>query len=186
MNLIIVTVQGCNILTVYYGLTYSVQDLGLDKVNYNGILLGVFQMIGYIGVSLYMHRMQRRKWTIIFQIVMMASAAVLILLSFFPDHYEIKILKAVMSAGVITICNAGQYSIFYAQLSEIFPSDIRGLVGAITIVISKLAASLSPLLSDMGKGLGFHVMVGCCVFGLVSLPLSFFQKETLTRKTLEE
>lgn len=56
LQVIVMSLQGGVIYLVFYGMATSVQDLGLENVNYNGIFFGVTQSIGYMGVLPVIHK----------------------------------------------------------------------------------------------------------------------------------
>lgn len=180
MNLAILIFQSGGIFTFFYGLGYSVQNLGLANMNYNGIYLGVTQAIGPMLVTPFAHKMKRRKWSIILQCGSLSAVALLAILSKnYEDTPLIRLIKSSLSAGVISVVISAQYPIVCSSMSEMFPSRLRGLSSALILFLSKVIAAFAPYFCSFAKNRGYHVMVGCSVITLVALILSLFQTETL-------
>lgn len=154
-------------------------------MNYSGITIGLCSLIGDTFMSFVVTKIQRKKWTIIFQYVVLLCVAILYFLSKTSDTNLSHYAQGFVSAGVMTFCNSGQYAIFYIQLSEIFDPEIRGLVAAITLTVAKLVGSCAPILSKFSENFGLHVMIGCSCFLLPSLVMSYFQKETMIREDVQ-
>lgn len=170
---------------IFYGLAYSVQDLGLKSINYNGIFFGITQAVGYLGMIPFVHKMPRKLWSIIFQVITLIGVGILAFLSHYEDSDIIRILRLGVSTLILTVINAAQFPIFFAGLSELFPSKLRGTSNAIILFLCKMTGSFSPYLSTYAKDHGYHIMVGCCVLTLIALPVTFFQSETLVKNEEE-
>lgn len=168
---------------IFYGLAYSVQELGLKSINYNGIFFGITQAVGYLVMIPFIHKMPRKFWTIIFQILTLFGIGILAYLSHFEDSEKIRIMRAAVSTLILTVINSAQFPIFFAGLSEMFPSKLRGVSNALILFLCKMTGSFSPYLSTLAKNNGYHIMVGCCLFTIISLPLTFLQTETLKEKS---
>lgn len=164
---------------IFFGLSYSVQDLGLQSVNYNGIFFGITQAVGYLTMVPFVHKMPRKLWSIIFQSSTLVGVAILTVLSFYDDSDFIRIMRLAVSTLILTVVNSAQFPIFFSSLAELFPSKLRGTSNAIILFLSKLAGSFSPYLSTIAKNNGFHIMCGCCLLSVIALPVTFFQTETL-------
>lgn len=168
---------------IFYGLTTSIQDLGLNSMSENGIFLGVTQTIGYFISLPFAHKMQRKKWSIIYQLICLLGAIILIILSkIFEDNDLNKLLKTIISTCLIATVNSAQFPILFAYISEIYPTKMRGLGNALVLFSGKLLGALAPFMENFSIDYGLHVLVGCSSFLVVSIPLSFFVKETLVDK----
>lgn len=60
-----------------------------------------------------------------------------------------------------------------------FPTRMRGAANAIILSFSKFGGSFAPEISSLSKDNGYHVLCGCCLLTIISLPLSFCLKESL-------
>lgn len=169
---------------IFYGLTTSIQDLGLKNVTENGIFLGVTQTIGYFICLPFAHKMKRKTWSIIFQIICLLGAIGLAYLSKINDNDSdlIGFLETIISTCVLATINSAQFPILFAYISELYPTKMRGLANAIILFTGKLFGALAPFMENIGLEYGYHVLVGCSSFLVFSLPLSFFIKETMTGK----
>lgn len=130
-------------------------------------------------VTPFMHRMPRRFWTIVFQVLTIFGAVLLFFLSLLENTGKVKLLKTIVSTCVLTVVNAGQFPFFYAGLSELFPTSVRGTSNALILFLCKMMGSFAPFLSSFAQNNGYHIMVGCSSLTLLALPLTFLQKETL-------
>jgi MFS family permease len=173
------SVMGGAIYVVFYGMAYSVQDLGLEKINYNGIFFGITQSVGYLIILPFAHKMPRKRWMIIFQIIILIAAGLLFVLSGMPDSDLVRWLKLIVSTCIIAVVNSCQFVFLFAYISELFPTKIRGMANALVLFSSKMIGSFSPMIETFAKNKNLHIMVGCSVVTLISLPLSFFISETL-------
>ena len=70
-------------------------------------------------------------------------------------------------------------------MSELFPTRMRGLACAIILFFGKMLGSVAPFLATMSKNHNLHIVCGCSVVLLISIPLSFCIDETLVLKNIE-
>lgn len=180
---ITLSLQSGVIYMVFYGLTISIQDLGLKNTTENGIFLGVTQTIGYFLSLPFAHKMKRKTWSIIFQLICLSGGIGLAYLSKYCQRTElVRFLETVLSTCVIATVNSAQFPILYSYVSEIYPTKIRGLANAMILFFGKLFGALAPFMENISLNLGFHVLVGCSALLVVSIPMSFTIKETLGDK----
>jgi len=64
-------------------------------------------------------------------------------------------------------------------VTELFPTRMRGLANAVVLFASKMIGALAPVLCTLSKKAGYHVLCGCSILVLLSIPCSFLIKETL-------
>jgi len=171
---------------IFYGLTTSVQSLGLTSINYNGMFLGVTQTVGYLVALPLAHKMKRKLWSIIFQSLTLIGAVILAFMSQEKQTERQMFLETVISTCWMAVINSAQFPLLFLSISELFPTRVRGLANAMVLFTGKLLGAASPLLGNMSVDHGFHVLCGCSVIVLVSLPASFLVKETLVVKEDEE
>ena len=74
--------------------------------------------------------------------------------------------------------NSAWFPIFFNYISELFPTRMRGMANAIILFSGKMIGSFAPILATLSKNRGFHVLCGCSLMLLISLPLSFCTDET--------
>ena len=79
--------------------------------------------------------------------------------------------------------NSVQFVFFFAYISENFPTRIRGLANALILFSAKMFGAFYPFFKNWSLGRDLHIMCGCCLLTLISLPLTFFGKETLVLKS---
>ena len=165
---------------VLYGLTTSIQQLGLEDIHYNGLLLGFTQSLGYLICLPLAHKMKRKKWSIIFQVLVLLGALILGVLSKItaPGNPHIQLMKTIMSTFWMATLNSAQFPILYTYINELFPVKIRGLANALILFTAKLMGALAPIFGALSTDMGFHLLFGCSFFVIFSLPVSFLIKET--------
>jgi len=56
VQVIVLSLQGGVLYLIFYGMTISVQDLGLKNINQNGIFFGITQTLGYLVVLPFIHK----------------------------------------------------------------------------------------------------------------------------------
>lgn len=143
------------------------------------MFLGVTQTAGYLIALPLAHKMKRKLWSIIYQLLTLIGAIVLAFMSKSEQTKEEKFFETVVSTCWMAVINSAQFPILFLYISELFPTEIRGLANALVLFTGKLLGALSPLLGTLSTSRGYHVLCGCSLFVLLSLPLSFFIKETL-------
>lgn len=167
---------------LFYGMSINIQDLGLKDLKLNGILLGATQAAGYLGVAPFTHRMRRKKWCIVFQVLLLLGAVILSVLSKETQTSLVQFEQTITSTCLMATIMSAIFPIFFIYITEIFPTEVRGTANAIVLFMAKLAGSLAPILESFSVSLGFHILVGCSVIVLASLPMTFFMRETLLEK----
>ena len=176
--LVILSLQTSLLYMLFYGMTTSVDKLGLSSINMNGIFLGLSQAFGFMIVMPFTHRMRRVLWIKIFNVAFIVVALILFLLSFMEETIivtNLRIFFSMVSASVMSSC----FPILYTYMAELFPVEIRGLSSAIIIFIGKISGPLALLITTLCNNMKIHVISGLSIFVIVCLPLSFFLKETL-------
>lgn len=173
------SILASGIYMVFYGLAYSIQDLGLELINYNGIFFGITQSAGYLSILPFAYKMPRKRWMIIFQILILLGASILFFLSIIPETDTVRLMETIVSTCILAAVNSCQFVFLYTYVSELFPIKIRGLANALVLFTGKMIGSTSPFFTSMSKGYGVHILIGCSLITLISLPLTFFLDETL-------
>lgn len=183
---LIMSLQGGSLYMMFYGMSTDVQSLGLNSINANGIFLGATQAVGYLIVIPFIHHMKRRYWSLIFQALQAICVVILLVLSFFPSISYIRLAETLVSTCGIAVIMSSQYALFFLYAAELFPTEIRGVGLAITISSSRFIGAGAPFLGKLSKDLGFHLLVGCGLIFLLSLPLSMLLSETLQEKVVKQ
>ena len=173
------SLQAGSLYLIFYGLSTSVQELGLESANSNGIFFGVTQTLGYLIVLPFTHSMPRRKWTIIFQALQLAGALALLALSKMPKTWLLELTETLLSTCVIAVINSSEFPFLFAYTSELFPTAVRGQANALVLLFGKAIGSLAPYLAGLSTSCGIHVLCGCGSLFFLSLPASFLLRETL-------
>lgn len=97
VNLIGLSLQASAIFLIYYGLTSSVQDLGLKSIQFNGILISLTSLIGIGFVWIYGDVLPRVNSTLICLALEIIGGIVLLILSKSSDSIECKAIQSLVS-----------------------------------------------------------------------------------------
>lgn len=164
---------------VFYGMTTSVQELGLKNIQLNGMMIGVCQTIGYLFILPFTHKIPRKQFMKLFQVVIVCSAITLFLIGLFVPHSEIrKWLESLISTVLISSLTSMMFPLLFLWIAELFPTQIKGLASAFILFMGKLLGGLAPILSHICEKNGIHVLVGCCSIGFVSVFATGYLRET--------
>jgi Major Facilitator Superfamily len=164
---------------VYYGIASSVQDLGFDKIQYNGIATGITQGLGFVFVYPYLNSTPRKFALLCIQGFLALCGGLLFLLSIFPTWSLIRFFEGLIANVLISCVISSLFSFSYLANTESFPPQIRGICVGIILLVGKVLGSLAPLISHACKDLGIHVLAGCSLPMIVSFMLTLGFKETL-------
>lgn len=180
-KLIAISGQSALLYSLFYGMTTSVQDLGLKSTQLNGIFLGLTQSLGFLSVLPITHKMKRREWTLKFQSIILLCTIILFLLSFFFKNSKTALfLETIISTCFLSFITSASFPLLFLYISELFSPENRGLVSALVLFFGKIFGALAPVLSKISQKMGIHILVGCAVPVFFSLPLTFFfLEETL-------
>ena len=174
-SLLVLSVVGTNFTWVYYGISVNIEDLGLKDIQINGILFGITQALGNLILVPYAPRMDRRKWCIIFQIIMLIGAGVLLAISIFFDtnSSKVQLSQTIVSCFLCGLPLSSAYTIFYMLVTELFPAELRGTANSLVMLASNLFGILAPTVGHKFEQFDIHNLVGCSIVDIVELPLTF-------------
>lgn len=89
-----------------------------------------------------------------------------------------RLYETIVSTCIMAAINSAQFPLFFNYVAELFPTRMRGVANAVILFLAKMIGSFAPFVSTYSKNKGYHILVGCSAVVLISLPLSFFVKET--------
>lgn len=180
--LAILSVTSSSLFCVYYGMTTSVQDMGLATVQMNGIVVGLTQALGYILVLKYLSRTKRKAALIAIQAMLLFGAYLLVCLSFLPKARWVTLLEGFVSTIFMSTVLSSMFSFMYVANAESFPTQVRGLAVGVILLTGKLIGSCAPYINLFSKHMKVHVMVGSSVPLFASLLACMYLKETLSQQ----
>lgn len=179
LTLVALCVQSATIFMIYYGLTSSIQDLGMKSIQLNGILMGCTQLIGYLFMAYYGPKLQRVRAAKLCLALEIFGAFVLFCLSFCKQTDQVMLLQSLVSTLWMTTIVSAHMGILYLQNAESFPTELRGLAIAFILLFGKMSGAAAPFIEEYTKSIGMHVLVGCSFCALVAYPLVATLDETL-------
>ena len=179
-SLLINSTISASLFMVYYGVTTSVQDLGFETVQYNGMLVGVTQAVGFLCVLKHLPVTKRKPALIFIQANLLLGAFLLVCLSFVERSTPVLIVQGCISTLYMSTMISSMFSFLYVTNAEAFPTQVRGMAVGLVLLIGKLTGSAAPYINLFSKHMKVHVLVGSSVPLFLSLFLTFFIKETFT------
>lgn len=172
---------------VFYGMTTSVQELGLKNIQLNGMMIGVCQTIGYLFILPFTHKIPRKQFMKMFQVVIVSSAIVLFLIGLFVPHSDArKWIETLISTVLISSLTSMMFPLLFLWIAELFPTQIKGLASAFILFMGKLLGGLAPILTHICEKNGIHILVGCCSIGFISVVATGYLRETYDPHAGEE
>ena len=181
-QLVILCTVSSSLYCVYYGIVTSVQDLGLKTFQYNGILVGITQAAGFVGVLSFLPVRKRKASLLAIQSVLLLGAFLLVCLSFLEKTPLVQDAEGAVSAILISTAISALFSFLYVANAESFPTQIRGLAVGTILLAGKMIGSCSPYFTLLSKQMKVHVLTGSSLPLFVSLMTTMFLKETLVRE----
>jgi len=166
-------------LAVFFGANINMDAMGPASIAWNGIAASLTQMISTMTMGVVLHLLSRKQWMILLQIVTLTSAGLLILTglterSTWREYSEwflaSWIINPVQNSSFIPLCH---------YICELFPVELRGTANSMANFFGTVLAMGSVFISAFAKSLGLHPIIGSCSIGIISLPLTFFLRETV-------
>lgn len=178
---------GGALYSIFYGLTTDIGSIGISSISIAGILLGSSQMVGYLAIIPFSHKMRRKTWTTIFLlgiscgILSLLGISIAVKLEYLsaPPRGITPWLNVSISTVVCSTLMSCTFGIFFLFINELFPTDLKGICTAVIVSGSKLFGAFAPYLGTISKNHGIHPLVGCGILLLVGIPLIGFLEETL-------
>jgi hypothetical protein len=137
---------------VFYVSSVSVSDsLGLSKIQYNEMLLGLTHIIGYCAMIPFLHKIRRVKTAAMMLLADLVLGSFLLLITAMKldrnggalEGSPYKVIN-VTCAVIINILNSACFCVFFAHAAELFDVRVRGIGVGMATLIGKLMGSLSP------------------------------------------
>lgn len=179
-DIMILSLVGGFMNTTMASIVLHLNVLSFSSITKNGIILGAMGVLSNLLTFPILKRMPRRKWLFIFQLAMILSGVFLFLTySFSPRSTDFfKISNLAVPVVIVGIIVNAMWVPYYCYVSEVFPVDVRGMANSFIQVIANLIPVCSPFLFTLAEYYDVHFLVGSCLVGLVSAPLTLFLKET--------
>ena len=137
-RLIALSLQSSAIYLIYYGLTSSVQDLGLKSIQFNGILISLTSLIGIAFVGVYGSVLPRKKSTLVCLLLEILGGVILLILSKASDSIECKAIQSLISTFWMNTVVSAHMNLLYFQNNECFPTSVKGKAIACILLVGKL------------------------------------------------
>lgn len=177
---------GFSLGSLFYSCIISVSDLGLRKVQYNQILLGVSQIVGSIAGYVILPKVPKKKATQIFLSIFVAISFVLWLLSYFKKSPGLMTIETIVSTLGIFSGVAVMFCIFNTYIIQTYPVEYRGLAFGIIVLGGKILCTWTKYMIDVSLDLGLSPLVIPCLPSLVAIPFTFLLKEVRPGKEKQE
>ena len=171
-----------SLFVVYYGMTTSVQDLGFQTVQFNGILVGITQAAGFLVVLRFLANTRRKVALIFIQSNLLFGAFLLVCLSYLEPSKSVLVVQGLISAVYISTVISSMFSFLYVTNAESFPTQVRGTAVGLILLTGKLVGSVAPYINLFSKHMKVHVRSSVPLF--LSLFCTMFLKETFVSNKL--
>ena len=179
-QLLILCSISSSLYCIYYGIVTSVQDMGLKTFQYNGILVGFTQAVGFVLVLKFLPTQRRKASLLLIQSLLLLGAFMLVCVSFFKKTPLIRNIEGLISAILISTSVSALFSFMYVANGESFPTHIRGLAVGTILLVGKMFGSCAPYFNLLSKEMKVHVLTGSSMPLFLSIMTTMFLKETLT------
>lgn len=176
--LIIMSTISTSLYCVYYGMITSIQDLGLEKVQFNGVLAGLTQGIGFAIILPFLPKRSRKQSLVLIQSVLLLGAFLLVCMSYLVKSEAVKLAESMVSTLLMSTTLACLFSFMYVTNTEIFPTQLRGFAVGFILLTGKLIGSLAPYINYFSKIMEVHVLVGSSFPLFLSIYLTLFLQDT--------
>ena len=178
-SLFILASVSSSLFCLYYGMTTSIQDMGLEPLQLNGLFVGFTQAVGFLLVLKYLATTKRKLALLLIQSSLLFCAFLLVTLSFFEEYRMSIYLQGAISTIIMSAFISALFSFLFVTNAETFPTQIKGLAVGLILLIGKLVGSLAPFINLFSKHMKVHVMVGSALPLFLSLLTSMCLRETL-------
>lgn len=178
-SLFILSSVSSSLFCLYYGMTTSIQDMGLEPLQLNGIFVGFTQAVGFLLVLKYLATTKRKTALLMIQSSLLFCAFLLITLSFYEEYGLSICIQGAISTIIMSALISSLFSFLFVTNAETFPTQIKGLAVGLILLIGKLVGSLAPFINLFSKHMKVHVMVGSALPLFISLLTSMYLRETL-------
>jgi len=167
--------------SIFVGASINLSGLGSSDIRVNGVVFSMVEVVGTLCVLKHAGTMKRRFWGLVGQgtILLLAVILGILCLVLDPDSFLDQFMRVALGAGAIGGVMYALYSPFYYYISELFPVELRGTGNSLVLFVGNLITIATPYLMSMSDELGLHPLIGCSAIALVSIPLTFFLKETV-------
>lgn len=177
-DIITLSLVGGFINTTMSSIVLNLNVLSLSDISHNGIAIGIIGLLSNIILYPILNRMNRKKWLFIFQVVLLVCGVSLVLIyklsSRTSDTFKYaNPIVAIILVGAVVNAMAVPY---YYYVSELFPVDLRGTANSIILCIASLIPVATPWLCAVAEDYDVHFLVGSCLVGLVSMPMTAFMR----------
>ena len=157
---------------LFYGFTLNLDKVGNNDPTLNGMLLSIINILSTLIVMWKSKKIQRRRWLLIFQALILICGVMLVYLSFIEQTLTTTIISAIIIiVFVLGLANAG-ITPFFHYVSELFPVELRGTANSIVGLFYETLAISTPFMTMYSSQHHLIPMVGCCAVTLLSLPLT--------------
>ncbi len=166
---------------VYFAITLKISKLTSASITVNGLIFAGISLVSTLLMLPFGASLPRKLLLLLGQLVIMASCLVLFVFDLFDlkTGVTIDVIKGVIIAVVIGGVMYAMFTPYIYFVSELFPADLRGTANALTNFFSMLLSMSAPFLFKFGDDRGFNGIEATSILGLVSLPLTFFLRETV-------
>ena len=164
---------------------YSIQNMGINSVQFAGILMGFFELIGNMLSFMYSPLFARKQTNIICQIIMFLAVVCLIIINlnynYIQETLEIP-LTFEISQGIfclfVRLAISFNTSTIFTYNMELFPTHLRAISLSIILLIERFFFGFSGYIINETLSLNFHPLCSLIIFCVITVPLAYSMPNT--------
>jgi len=166
-------------LSVYYGSNFNMEAMGPSSIAINGITAGISQMLSGLVMGIVLYKLSRKTWAILLQSIILISALLLALAGLMRKGTLVDISSSLIpTCIIIPLANAGLIPVVH-YTCELFPVELRGTSSSLVNFFSILVSMGTVFISSYMDAININPLVGSCTVAVLSIPLTFFLRETV-------
>ena len=178
---IILSLVGGMINCVYFAMTLKISKLTPASVTVNGLIFALISLASTLIILPFGASLPRRLSLWIGQLVIILSCLVLFLFDWFDfrSGTASEVLQGIITSVFIGGVMYSLFTPYFYFVTELYPVELRGTANALINFFSLLLSMAAPFLFKFADDRRFNGIESTSILGLVSLPLTFFLRETV-------
>ena len=153
------------------------QKLGLDNIYIMGTLLCISDLLGYLIILPFSHKIQRRYLNAGCNIAYIIGGLLLLLNEANKGNFTYKYIATILSC-ILRMVNSACFSLAFNYISELFPTKIRGLATGLIVCTGRLSNCLASTFEHLSTIYDIHPLILTAIPSLFALPACLNLPET--------
>ena len=156
------------IQVIYYSTTLNLGSIGYSRT-VNQEIVGVSEAVGYIGAELMIHKVRRKRSSLIGLLSSSILCLALAALSYFKNDDNEELFKLVSSGGLILnrFIMCCFWAIFYVYIAEMYPTKVRSLGFGWSSAMGTIGSTMAPYIIFGSSQLNIDSWIPPGIIGLL-------------------